>query len=247
MIFKQCIDITDEMLRNHQKYVKDYYCRYCGIHEGEKIDIKNGIIEDKSFISENLSHACFHNCEFENVDFKAANLDNALFFRCTFKNCSFEYSNCHAAKFKECNFNKNTNFHLAVLVDSSFEESNISKDIFLNPPLYCPSDGEFIAWKKAYSYETKDVVIVKLLIPKDAKRVSWCGQKCRTDKALVLDIQSIDGKRHYDSANSMFHDDNFKYILGEWVKPKYKFDNDRTKMCASGIHFFINKSTAENY
>lgn len=244
-------NITEEMLRNHYEFVKSYYnddddLYLYNVHKSKRIIILNKVITEQRFISENLSLAWFENCKFKNVDFKYANLNRTFFIRCIFKNCNFEHSNCYDAIFEKCNFDKNTNFKSAVLVDASFEESNISecKDI-TNIPLYCPSDGEFIAWKKAYLYEESKSVIVKLFIPKYAKRLSGCGIKCRVDKALVLDIQSIDGKKHYNSANSRYYD--FKYTVGEWVKPEREFENDRFKTCSSGIHIFIDRVAAVNY
>lgn len=47
----------------------------------------------------------------------------------------------------------------------------------LNIPLACPDTGSFIGWKKASG------LIVKLLIPSDAKRLSATGRKCRCNKA----------------------------------------------------------------
>lgn len=51
----------------------------------------------------------------------------------------------------------------------------------------CPTDGSFIGWKKASGY------IVKLQIPEDARRSSAGGEKCRCDKAFVIEIQNFDG------------------------------------------------------
>ena len=53
----------------------------------------------------------------------------------------------------------------------------------------CPTDGSFIGWKKASGY------IVKLQIPEDARRSSAGGEKCRCDKAYVVEIQNADGTK----------------------------------------------------
>lgn len=242
-------NITEEMLRNHYEFVKSYHNddnNLYDVYKSKRIIIVDKVITEQKFISENLSLAWFEDCKFKNVDFKYANLNRTFFIRCTFENCNFENSNCYFAKFENCNFDKNTNFESAVLVNTSFDETNIGEcEGITNLPLYCPSDGEFIAWKKAYSYEEHKSVIVKLFIPNDAKRLSGCGIKCRVDKALVLDIQSIDGKKHYNSANSKYYD--FKYTVGEWVKPEREFENDRFKTCSSGIHIFIDRVAAVNY
>ncbi|MDR1902413.1 MAG: DUF5758 domain-containing protein [Treponema sp.] len=101
--------------------------------------------------------------------------------------------------------------------------------------LQCPSEGAFIAWKKC-----RDGILVKLLIPEEAKRSSATSRKCRADKAVVIDIIGA------DEAVSQ-HDDNFIYRKGETVLPKEPFNEDRWVECGSGIHFFITKEEAEKY
>lgn len=107
-------------------------------------------------------------------------------------------------------------------------------------PLVCPTDGEFIGWKKV-----GDKWLVKLRIPEDAKRSSATTQKCRCDKAEVLAITDLEGN------NTVKEIINNKYVetlykVGEMVYPD-KFDKDRWNECSHGIHFFINKQDAIDY
>jgi len=112
-------------------------------------------------------------------------------------------------------------------------------------PMICPDFGSFIGWKACKADGGK--VIVKLLIPEDAKRSSGTGRKCRCDKAIVMEIQNIDGTKSIaDIAYSPYRD-SFAYKIGETVVPELSFDNDRWKECASGIHFFINRQEAVKY
>ena len=107
-------------------------------------------------------------------------------------------------------------------------------------PLYCPSEGAFIGWKKV-----NNEYLVKIQIPEDARRCSATTRKCRCDKAMVLDITSLDGKEHYDEVTNT----NYKktiYKVGEFVYPD-SFDENRWCECSHGIHFFINKEDAINY
>ena len=104
----------------------------------------------------------------------------------------------------------------------------------------CPSEGAFTAWKKVDGY-----FLVKLQIPEDARRLSATTRKCRCDKAMVLDITSLDGAKHYDEVTN----NNYKetiYKVGEMVYPD-SFDENRWNECSHGIHFFINKEEAINY
>ena len=107
-------------------------------------------------------------------------------------------------------------------------------------PLSCPSEGAFVAWKKV-----EEKYLVKLQIPEDARRSSATTRKCRCDKALVLDITSLDGEEHYDEVTN----NNYKetvYKVGEMVYPD-SFDENRWNECSHGIHFFVNKEDAIKY
>ena len=107
-------------------------------------------------------------------------------------------------------------------------------------PLSCPSEGAFTAWKKvAGKY------LVKLQIPEDARRSSATSMKCRCDKAIVLDITSLDGEEHYNEVVN-YNYTTTVYKVGEMVYPD-SFDENRWNECSHGIHFFINKEEAINY
>ena len=107
-------------------------------------------------------------------------------------------------------------------------------------PLSCPSEGAFVAWKKVeWKY------LVKIQIPEDARRCSATTRKCRCDKAMVLDITSLDGETHFDEVVNY----NYKvttYKVGEVVYPD-SFDDNRWNECSNGIHFFVNKQDAIDY
>lgn len=106
-------------------------------------------------------------------------------------------------------------------------------------PIACPSDGSFIGWKKIKG------CLVKLLIPEDAKRSSATTNKCRCDKAKVLEIIDLTTNEHLDD---IINEEYAKcvYRVGEMVYPD-KFDKERWKECSHGIHFFINKQEAVEY
>ena len=112
----------------------------------------------------------------------------------------------------------------------------------------CPTEGEFIGWKKAL-FEDKSV-IVKLKIPADARRSSATTEKCRCDKAEVIGIWLINGyaddlTEQVDTAISS-HDNNFIYQVGETVSVD-DFDDNRFNECSTGIHFFLDKRAAMEY
>lgn len=104
----------------------------------------------------------------------------------------------------------------------------------------CPTDGSFIGWEKASGH------IVKLQIPDDARRSSAGGEKCRCDKAFVVDIKNIDGTKADIETVCSDHDGNFVYAVGATVEVS-DFDDNRWNECAPGIHFFIDRRAAVEY
>ena len=107
-------------------------------------------------------------------------------------------------------------------------------------PIACPDTGGFVGWKKC-----RNDRIVKLFIPEDAKRSSAFGRKCRCDKALVLDVQDLEGNSLDETAYSWFSQ-FFNYTKGQEVSVA-DFNEDRKQECSSGIHFFITRQEAVNY
>jgi hypothetical protein len=107
-------------------------------------------------------------------------------------------------------------------------------------PMTCPDTGTFVAWKKANGY------IVKLEIPEDARRSSATGRECRCDKAKVIEIQELDGSPSELTEIASRYDRNFVYRVGE-IAEEPKYDENRWKECAPGIHFFINRQEAVDY
>ena len=96
---------------------------------------------------------------------------------------------------------------------------------------YVAGEGNLIVYKKL-----RGGVICKLLIPKEAKRSNATGRKCRAEYAVVLEGEGVSK-----------HDNSFKYRVGETVRPRGPFDENRWEECGSGIHFFITRDEAERY
>jgi hypothetical protein len=105
-------------------------------------------------------------------------------------------------------------------------------------------EGDLIVYKKAYyrnSEGSRQKAILKLLIPKEAKRSSAFGRKCRAEYAHVLELPEGITECYSD------HDNSFKYHKGDIVRPVKPFSENWQEECASGIHFFITRIEAENY
>ena len=109
-----------------------------------------------------------------------------------------------------------------------------------------PDEGDVIGWKKAFA-DDDTPVIVKLLIPSDAKRSNSTGRKCRASKAQILDLQDKQGNSlPPDTIAYSSYDPDFTYKKGETVHVE-DFDTNRWDECAPGIHFFITRIEAVEY
>ena len=102
-------------------------------------------------------------------------------------------------------------------------------------------EGDIIGWKKCL-----DNVIVKLLIPKEAKRSNATGRKCRAEYVEVLDLIDGNDKRKKVEKAISSHDQKTEYKKGETVKCD-KWDDERFNECSGGIHFFITREEADDY
>ena len=113
----------------------------------------------------------------------------------------------------------------------------------------CPLSGSFIGWKKISWYKEKyhGMFLVKLLIPEDAKRCSATTEKCRCNKAKVLEIRNIETDECVNViTNTNIRNAPCTYKVGEMVYPD-SFDEDRWNECSHGIHFFTDKQLAIDY
>ena len=102
-------------------------------------------------------------------------------------------------------------------------------------------EGDVIGWKKC-----RDGMLVKLMIPADAKRHNATGRKCRAEFADVLEIIDLNDKRKKPTQAISQHDESVIYEVGKRMVPHH-YEPNRFEECAGGIHFFITKIEAENY
>ena len=115
-------------------------------------------------------------------------------------------------------------------------------------PLVCPEQGAFTGYKVGITISNSGRAfipcLITLYIPEDAKRSSAYGNKCRCDKAKVLDIRTFGGQKR-DSAVSRY-DRFFVYTKSKEVSVP-NFDENRWIECAPGIHFFMSEKEALDY
>lgn len=213
-----------------------------------------------------LEYIIFRNCDLSNTCFECQDIKHAFFDRCNLSHANFMYSDLRGSFFHQCNLDT-TNFSNAYLSNSIIDEwrevenDNIRNTDFTDTrlsPTFCnkrlldlayptivPTHGAFVGWKKCITNDV-DEVIVKLLIPEDAKRCGGIIRQCRADKAIVLDIQDIDGNSLPDTIAYSIYDFTFEYKIGETVTAD-NYTPDPHEACVSGIHFFITRHEAVNY
>ncbi len=195
-------------------------------------DLSNLNLSNIIFRNANLSGAIVKNSHLNGSDLSGANLSYAVFVGSPLGSANLSKTNLEGALFYNMDLER-----------ASIDMPTMDKYF----PSVCPSEGEFIGWKKAVVVENLaniHQVVVKLLIPKDAKRGSAFGRKCRCDKARVLSIESLDG--FYTDFAFSTYDFTFKYEIGKEVSVD-NFDEDRRHECAPGIHFFMTREEAVAY
>ena len=222
-----------------------------GLNRALSDAIRKGIsLDNADLIGTNLS-----GMNLSGANLTGANLASAILIGANLKDANLKNANLYRADLSWANLEgadlTNANLEYAILYSANLDGSfvagakvhgsnlNGAKNIpFI--PLSCPSEGSFTGWKKV-----NNEYLVKLQIPEDARRLSATTRKCRCDKAMVLDITSLDGNEHYDEVTNNRYNETI-YKVGEMVYPD-SFDENRWNECSNGIHFFINKEEAINY
>jgi len=212
-----------------------------------KPNLTHSLMHDIIFIDCVIKPRCFYvycnqifRCEFINCRFC-----NKAFYGCSIRSCSFSNITLTDEP-REC-------MYMCNFYDCQLDEELQNKFDTTNPCLY---NGAITGWKKAYLFndqylhQYKAYVIIKLMIPEDANKVCGYSNKCRCDKAVVVEIQTMSGDvLGFDLKNRVcsMYDESFLYNVGDIVKPEYDFDPNPLNECSSGIHFFTKREDAVAY
>ena len=226
-------------------------------------EIEGVIFANLVFILDVFKRVAFKNCRFMGCRFRTNRFVECDFYDCVFYDCHFNDLYLYKSNF----FNtKVISSNIYGLLEYNDQGKNFAESTFVQ---LCPKNRGFVGWKKAVVGEyglpprliTKSAhqCLVKLWIPEDAITVNSCERKCRCNKAKVLEITNLDNGKHIRMAYSIYASDlsipirwsaaeyePFPYMVGEEVFPDY-FDDDVNRVCANGIHFFLNKQDAINY
>ena len=217
------------------------------IKQGEKdftnLILENMNLENYDLSDMNFSHSNFINVNLSNVNFCSSQLVNVLLDDCDLQNANLKNANLERASLRRANLTKvdisGARLYAAVLENAILDDI-IFDDKTENFCIHCPEQGAFVAYKKGL-----DNLIIKLLIPSDARRVSSTMNCCRCDKAKVLEIKNFEGTKFFDEAWSTVAE-GFCYKLGEWVYAE-NFNEDRWYDSTGGIHFWMTEDEAKAY
>ena len=189
---------------------------------------KRANLEEANLMWANLEGANLMWANLEGANLKGANLMWANLEGANLNGANLMWANLNGASLEGANLN-GANLNGANLMWANLNGANL-EGAKLPHFQICPEEGDFIAWKKV----SKGVV--KLLIPKEAKRTSsLVGRKCRAEFAVVLEGFGVSN-----------HDLKTTYVPGAIVYPD-KYDDDIRIECTNGIHFFMTKREAEEY
>ena len=236
----------NKILRNHKHWVLEDVAGWQNMRANlSRADLYGANLSRANLSGANLSRADLRGAGLSEANLSRAGLRGAGLSEANLSRANLSGANLSGANLSEANLSG------AGLSGADLSEANLSGADLYGADLYgarnvpfipmvCPDSGEFTAWKKARGH------IVKLLIPADAKRSSATGRKCRCDKAIVLDIQKLDGAPGGIKSIESSRDVNFVYTVGTTVSVPDFFE-DRYEECAAGIHFFINRQEAVEY
>ena len=180
--------------------------------------------------------------DLRDANLRGANLWGANLWGADLRDANLRDANLRGADLRDANLRG------ADLWGADLQGANLWGAENMTIPMTCPDTGAFTAWKKCAAHgKDNQPIIVKLLIPEDARRSSATTRKCRCDKAIVLELQNEDGTVANIGEAFSRYEPTFVYRVGETVTPRQPFDENRWNECASGIHFFIDRQEAVDY
>ena len=194
-------------------------------------------------IKADLSWANLSGTNLSEADLSKANLSGANLRRANLSGTNLSWANLSGANLRRADLSK-ADLSGANLSGANLYGANLETCKGLGQQVVA-GEGVLIGYKKVQVQGKQ--LILKLVIPKSAKRVNAIGsRKCRCDKAKVIAAFNLDGTPTEETVFYSEHNPDFVYTLGmEVTEPDYN-PSDRIE-CAAGIHFFITFSEAKEY
>lgn len=226
-------------------------------------ELEGAILRNANLYGTDLSNANLHDASLENANLRGTNLSNTNLRGTNLCDanlygtnlCGADLSNANLRDANLCDADLdsanlyNVNLYGANLRDADLFGVDLSNVDLRNANLYdiilSGANGNLIEFRRGkilaenlIGYKKcKEGVIVTLEIPRGAIVFSINGNKCRTNKAKVIDIKGAN--RAYSTYQYMSY-----YIGDEFTV--YNFNCEYNVQCAEGIHFYMSKVDAEN-
>ena len=202
----------------------------------EKADLRGADLRGADLYGADLYGAYLREANLYGANLRWANLREADLREANLREADLCEANLHGADLCEANL------HGANLRGANFREADLcgaKNSALVTAMTRILPEGSLIGWKKC-----QNEVLVKLLIPRKAKRSHAFGRKCRAEYARVLEVIGAEvGLSTYKENGIPF----MEYRKGKIIKPTQPFCEDFTQECESGIHFYITRIEAENH
>jgi hypothetical protein len=182
-----------------------------------------------------LNYASLDGASLNEASLDEASLNEALLNGASLNGASLNWASLNGASLYGASLNEasldGASLNEALLNGASLKGASYNY-LTIGITMACPATGSYECWKKC-----DDEVLVKLLVPAEAKRSSATTRKCRSEFVYVLDGE---GKTEYNGHITY-------YKKGEIVRSFNGFDENRWNECSTGIHHFVNKEDAERW
>jgi hypothetical protein len=184
-----------------------------------RVDFREVDFRWADFIRVDFSEAGFTGADFRWADFRWADFSRVDFRWADFGGVDFRWVDFGEANFREADFG-----------EANFGEAQWD---YTTVGIHPAAEGSLVGWGK------KQGVIVKMIIPENAKRSCATTRKHRAEYAYVLGV--------YNDERQVTVDNRWgrtTYTPGQIVYC-HKWEEDRWIECAGGIHFFLSRKEAE--
>jgi hypothetical protein len=199
------------------------------VKEGANLEGAN--LEGANLRGANLEGANLWVANLRGANLEGANLEGANLRGANLRSANLRGANLEGANLEGANL-RGANLEGANLWVANLEECKEAPLIIARTRIL--PEGAIVGWKKC-----RNNIIVKLAIPPEAKRSNAFGRNCRAEFAEVLEVFGAE-------VGIGLFDGKTEYRAGATVTPD-GFDEDWTKECSSGIHFYITREEAENH
>ena len=206
--------------------------------ESETTSIKLGLavnwaIKNKADLSyANLSYANLRSADLSYANLSSADLSSADLSYANLRSADLSYANLRSADLSYANL-RSANLSYANLRSANLRSAKNSEIAIARTVIV--ANGELDVWKKC-----QGGTLVELRIPREARRSSAGGRKCRCEFADVIKVHNASGVAHStsDATHIIDYRDGLRVTCHEW-------DEDRWNECSGGIHFYLTKEEAE--